>query len=485
MAGALKDAGNAALKAGDARAAVALYTQALDHLHLTNAGGGGGGGGGSGGGGGGADLTRILLSNRSIAYLQTEPRDPLRAAEDARAAIARAPEWCKAHVRLGKALLAAGDVLQLAGGRVGGRTAGRTAAVAQEYQVNHATKHIIAAVGAFDDAAALASSTAAERQHIAELTNAALHLLLGPLDRGWLQKQLDFVDGDLGRTLGGPSLNRHVEKDAWAVFERRDPTQLDFCSGSSAASAPFVNTTLLCLCAYQGKLCAATALLRMGAHPDTADAKGSTPLLLASEQGQVDIVKLLLLGAVKKTPHQQQRKRGSKAAKATRTATANPNVALSSMNERPLWCAARAGHVEIVDILLSHGADIEGRGRMGTTPIAIAAALAHIGVVALLRQRGADTCARATEFPYLTPAQSVSPASGGTAQQNAAQAAKIVELLALGNVAARPAAGTRSLRSCGHCRKEGAAFSRCSGCGVVAYCSKACQRAAWKMHKPA
>ena len=44
---------------------------------------------------------------------------------------------------------------------------------------------------------------------------------------------------------------------------------------------------------------------------------------------------------------------------------------------------------------------------------------------------------------------------------------------------------TRSLPpdgSCGVCQKPDATRS-CTGCGKVAYCSRGCQRTAWKSHK--
>ena len=44
----------------------------------------------------------------------------------------------------------------------------------------------------------------------------------------------------------------------------------------------------------------------------------------------------------------------------------------------------------------------------------------------------------------------------------------------------------RSLRACAHCgarEREAAQFKRCSACGSVVYCTKACLTAAWPVHK--
>ncbi|KAI0643285.1 hypothetical protein C8Q79DRAFT_915383 [Trametes meyenii] len=47
---------------------------------------------------------------------------------------------------------------------------------------------------------------------------------------------------------------------------------------------------------------------------------------------------------------------------------------------------------------------------------------------------------------------------------------------------------TFALRRCHHCGRpqdEGVELKKCAGCASVVYCSKECQKAAWKIHKPA
>ena len=53
----------------------------------------------------------------------------------------------------------------------------------------------------------------------------------------------------------------------------------------------------------------------------------------------------------------------------------------------PLACAARAGRVEIVALLLEAGADAEGKAR-GRYPIELASGAGHVDVVALLLEAG-------------------------------------------------------------------------------------------------
>ena len=396
----LKDAGNAALKRGDGREAAALYSQAL--FAVADDG----------------NLAALLYSNRSAAWLASG--EYRLAEQDARAAIARLPEWPKAHVRLGNALVAAGDKELKQGNRRG-------------------KDDLVAAVRSFDRATSFLTS-ADEQQHVAARTNLALQMLVA---------RLDHCD----------ELAEECTTSAWSVVAQRSTAQLDYCSGSSPSSAPFNNCTLLCACAFVGKWCGVKKLLAIGANPDARDAQGSTPLLLASEQGHGKIVRMLL-GA---KPHGAQ-----------------PNAPPNNMDERALWCAARAGHLGIVDMLLNKGANIEGRGRMGTTSIGIAASLGHLGVVALLRTRGADTTTCATSSPFFTPVQLARAAQ--THGQSSKHMGEIISLLELGSIA-KPAEGARNLRACGHCQKEGEGFSRCAGCRVVAYCSRKCQKAAWKIHK--
>ncbi|KAF2356382.1 Ankyrin repeat-containing domain [Trinorchestia longiramus] len=53
------------------------------------------------------------------------------------------------------------------------------------------------------------------------------------------------------------------------------------------------------------------------------------------------------------------------------------------------WAADR-GHTEVVDLLLTNGAEVNARDDSGQTPLHYAASCGHVAVVSLLLQRGAD-----------------------------------------------------------------------------------------------
>ncbi|MEH0986326.1 ankyrin repeat domain-containing protein [Micromonospora sp. CPCC 205556] len=87
----------------------------------------------------------------------------------------------------------------------------------------------------------------------------------------------------------------------------------------------------------------ASALLRVGADPNAADREGTTPLYLASVQGTVDLVRLLL------------------------AAGAAPDTESGHGQEGTPLCAAAAwGYTDVVRELLAHNADPNLREDRGT-----------------------------------------------------------------------------------------------------------------------
>ncbi|MER5602084.1 ankyrin repeat domain-containing protein [Streptomyces sp. NPDC002265] len=111
------------------------------------------------------------------------------------------------------------------------------------------------------------------------------------------------------------------------------------------------------------------ALLRSGAHPERGDRDGTTPLYLASVQGEAEIARLLLEAGAR--PDVESRGDGS--------------------DGTPLCAAACWGHTETVRALLAHGADPclrEEHGR-GPSPLDWADHGAHAETAALLVAAGA------------------------------------------------------------------------------------------------
>lgn len=95
----------------------------------------------------------------------------------------------------------------------------------------------------------------------------------------------------------------------------------------------------------------------------------STALMLASERGHQEIVRLLL------------------------EAGADVNVRPEG-GPTALILAANRGHTRIVNTLLQNGADVNARNEFGATPLINAAARGYREIVELLLSHGADTSAR-------------------------------------------------------------------------------------------
>lgn len=56
----------------------------------------------------------------------------------------------------------------------------------------------------------------------------------------------------------------------------------------------------------------------------------------------------------------------------------------------PLMEAASAGHVDIIELLLKHGADVNAQSSTGNTPLMYACAGGHVAAVKLLLSNGAN-----------------------------------------------------------------------------------------------
>eukprot|EP00957_Ditylum_brightwellii_P060097 4563924-Ditylum_brightwellii.AAC.1 len=59
-------------------------------------------------------------------------------------------------------------------------------------------------------------------------------------------------------------------------------------------------------------------------------------------------------------------------------------------SDTPLHIAAREGHKKVVEVLLSHGADVNNATNSGWKPIHFAAREGHKEVVKVLLSHGAD-----------------------------------------------------------------------------------------------
>ncbi|KAK7938792.1 hypothetical protein WMY93_002118 [Mugilogobius chulae] len=132
--------------------------------------------------------------------------------------------------------------------------------------------------------------------------------------------------------------------------------------------------TLLANSAIEGSENIVEFLLKHGADPLVSDPQGQTPLTLASRQGHVQVVKVLLDWA-----------------KAQENATV---VRTMEQADAEGWTALRSaawgGHVEVVRMLLDAGADVDGCDSEGRTALRAAAWGGHEEIVMILLEYGAS-----------------------------------------------------------------------------------------------
>ena len=102
-------------------------------------------------------------------------------------------------------------------------------------------------------------------------------------------------------------------------------------------------------------------LIEAGADVDKARDDGTTPLLMAAQEGRVEAVRVLL-------------EQGS----------ADMNKA-NNNSQTPINIAAFMGRLEVVKLLLEKGPDLSIKDKWGDMPRASALAKGHAEVAALLR----------------------------------------------------------------------------------------------------
>ncbi len=179
---------------------------------------------------------------------------------------------------------------------------------------------------------------------------------------------------------------------------------------------------LLLHAAQVGNVSKAQELLEYGADIETQDDHKYTPLLLASENGRSEIVKLLIDAGANKEAQMPANYRSNHskysslhfAAKNGHTHTAQILIKAgvnietqASKDYRALHLACQNGHTEIVELLLNEGADQEARIKDGGyrgyyTPLHFACSYGRYNVVKLLIQKRANIEAQ-TKGKQLTP----------------------------------------------------------------------------------
>jgi ankyrin repeat protein len=127
---------------------------------------------------------------------------------------------------------------------------------------------------------------------------------------------------------------------------------------------------------YNGDVAEARRLLRAGANVSLANNYGATPMSLAAEVGNTGMLKVLLeAGANVESPNAD--------------------------GQTALLAVARTGNVEAAKLLLNHGAVVDAKEKFGgQTPLMWASARRHPQMMQLLISKGADVNARSIDRNY-------------------------------------------------------------------------------------
>ncbi|KAF3040073.1 hypothetical protein E8E12_004917 [Didymella heteroderae] len=184
------------------------------------------------------------------------------------------------------------------------------------------------------------------------------------VQRGQLGIFKTMLDGEL-KIEGSDGQSQTILDFA---FGRSDfgTIELLLCKGIGLRAVAEDKEAMLRSAAYNGRVRMAEIVLGLGAAPTPDIRNGwSSPLNLASEEGHVEVVELLLA-------HR-----------------ADPNTAESN-GVTPLLSAAFGGHLAVFQILLSHKAEINSKDSTGMTPLYGASLKCFADVVKLLLECGAD-----------------------------------------------------------------------------------------------
>ncbi|TRY55963.1 hypothetical protein DNTS_011345 [Danionella cerebrum] len=157
--------------------------------------------------------------------------------------------------------------------------------------------------------------------------------------------------------------------------------------------------TPLMLASEQGSLDIVQELIRRGANVNLDDVDCWSALISAAKEGHVEVVNELL----ENSAYIEHRDMGGwtaltwasykgrvEVAKILLESGANPNTTGQQYSVYPIIWAAGRGHSEIVKLLMEHGAKVNCSDKYGTTPLIWAARKGHYDNVMHLLENGAD-----------------------------------------------------------------------------------------------
>jgi cytohesin len=154
---------------------------------------------------------------------------------------------------------------------------------------------------------------------------------------------------------------------SWAVFfDLKEPAGKLIAAGANVNSASEYGETPLTLALANGDVALVEDLLKAGADPKAKRWNGETTLMIAAGVGSLPEVKLLL----------------------ERGVDVNATDAHKGQNAL-MWAAAEA-HGDVIDFLISKGANVNAASRSGSTPLAFATGRNDAKSVQRLLAAGAD-----------------------------------------------------------------------------------------------
>ena len=136
-------------------------------------------------------------------------------------------------------------------------------------------------------------------------------------------------------------------------------------------------------------------LLRYGADPDLGYGRwGETKIYNAAWYNKLELVELLLrfggdVNIRNKKMMDSYKGVGEKVVHGILSGLSKEHAVMNAWGKGALHAAAYQGHDDMVEVLLSAGADLEALGNDGTTPLYLAAQQKHKGVVQILLKAGA------------------------------------------------------------------------------------------------
>jgi ankyrin repeat protein len=205
---------------------------------------------------------------------------------------------------------------------------------------------------------------------------------------------------------GGADVNAEDKEGQTALMKTgsSEAAKMLIEAGADLNEGDYRGKTALIMASQEGSEGLVKLLIDAGADVNAKDSYGQTALFIAKKKGYGKIEILLIKHGAKEDPEL----RGEKAKPSSSPITdedlllgAKPSILkrilqdASDENRKKqagyiLWKGGEWNRIDLVELALDNGANVEGGEGGGTTPLMWASRLGHINVVKLLLERGAD-----------------------------------------------------------------------------------------------